>query len=405
MTYTPITPFRRTVDAALVKHHSQPEKPLPPQGVNKWEVLRELGAARKRLGVTDRELIVLQALLSFYPKPVLGGNGPSLVVHPSNVSICERLNGMPCSTMRRHLSGLVHAGLITRRDSPNGKRYARRYGDEKIAFGFDLTPLVHRHAEICDLAEAERAEVEEYKRLRQSVSLMRRDLAGLAAFGLTTRPDQDLWGQLVDMARQAAQDLRRLLSPEALGDLRSSLLASLDKARGLLAMETDIMSTNASHSEQHYQNSSTDPHDLEPCLEQAKGEAQYPDQGSSPVVVPAPVSTAPENQRLPNVPLGLVLAACAEIKTYTPDKIHHWHDFVAAADRVRPMMGISPSAWQDAMEAMGPEEAAVVIAGILERFTEIKSPGGYLRHLTRKAEEGTFSCGPMVMALMRREAA
>jgi replication initiation protein RepC len=45
------------------------------------------------------------------------------------------------------------------------------------------------------------------------------------------------------------------------------------------------------------------------------------------------------------------------------------------------------------------------VIAMLERFSDIQSPGGYLRHLTRKAEDDAFSCGPMIMALMRREAA
>ncbi|MBD3666239.1 replication initiation protein RepC [Sulfitobacter aestuariivivens] len=36
----------------------------------------------------------------------------------------------------------------------------------------------------------------------------------------------------------------------------------------------------------------------------------------------------------------------------------------------------------------------------LQRFTAIQSHGGYLRALSQKAEEGAFSPGPMVMALL-----
>lgn len=50
---------------------------------------------------------------------------------------------------------------------------------------------------------------------------------------------------------------------------------------------------------------------------------------------------------------------------------------------------------------MGPENAATVIACILERGGHINSAGGYLRDLTRRAERGEFSIGPMLMALMR----
>jgi replication initiation protein RepC len=50
---------------------------------------------------------------------------------------------------------------------------------------------------------------------------------------------------------------------------------------------------------------------------------------------------------------------------------------------------------------MGPENAATVIACILERGGHINSAGGYLRDLTRRAERSEFSLGPMLMALMR----
>ncbi len=368
---------------------------MPPQGVNKWEVLRELGVARSHLGVTDRELVVLQALLSFHPGTILGGNSADLVVHPSNASICERLNGMACSTMRRHLAGLVRAGLITRRDSPNGKRYARRYGDEKEAFGFDLSPLPRRFAEICAAAEAIRAEEQAYKRLRQTVSLMRRDLAGLVAYGAECAP-HPLWARLTGCVAAVARDLRRKLSLPDLVELETVLLEGLTEARGIIEPNTKDMSTNDAHSQHHYQNSNTDPHDLEPCFEKAGVEV-----GPNPEMS-EPVQT---DGNLPTLPLGLVKAACPEVQTYSPDKIRHWHDLVRAAHIVRPMMGISPSAWEDAQQAMGPENAAVVLAAMLERIEEIQSPGGYLRALTRKADAGMFSCGPMIMALMRKEAA
>ena len=49
---------------------------------------------------------------------------------------------------------------------------------------------------------------------------------------------------------------------------------------------------------------------------------------------------------------------------------------------------------------MGEIPAAILIACILQRASTIKSAGGYLRSLTRKAEAGKFSLGPMLMALI-----
>ncbi len=90
---------------------------------------------------------------------------------------------MPGSTMRRHVARLVEAGLLMRRDSPNGKRYVRKTGEERVAFGFDLSRLYCRSEEIARAAEAVREAEERVRRLREVVSLMRRDLAALADFG------------------------------------------------------------------------------------------------------------------------------------------------------------------------------------------------------------------------------
>ncbi len=54
---------------------------------------------------------------------------------------------------------------------------------------------------------------------------------------------------------------------------------------------------------------------------------------------------------------------------------------------------------------MGPENAAVTIACILERAGHIHSAGGYLRDLTAKAGRGEFSLGPVIMALLRANGA
>ena len=407
MDYTPITPFRRTLSPGQMQQALGADMPAPtpslaPSGVNKWEVLRELTVARVEFGLSDRDIAVLQALLSFRPGAILGGNSDDMVVHPSNRAICERLGGMPCSTMRRHLGNLVNSGLVVRRDSPNGKRYARTDGQGKVVFGFDLTPLAARHADICEAAEFIRAAQDRYKRLREAVSLMRRDLAGLAAWGLEMRPEAPLWPSLTLLAADTARALRRKLEMDDLMAMRDALQSALNTARGVLEHgEKQNMSTNDACSGQHYQNSNTNLYDSELSIENAKVEiapnnTQGGGDGDDPSLEP--------DQNLPNVPLGMVLACCHEIKSYGDGPLRHWHEFVRAADMLCPMMGISPSAWNDAKQAMGPEQAAVVLAAMLERFAEIKSPGGYLRHLTHKAQNNSFSCGPMVMALLRKQA-
>jgi replication initiation protein RepC len=78
-----------------------------------------------------------------------------------------------------------------------------------------------------------------------------------------------------------------------------------------------------------------------------------------------------------------------------------WRDLMAAVVVVKSMLGVSPSAYEEACGIMGPENAATVIACVLERAGYINSAGGYLRDLTRRAERGEFVIGPMLMLLSR----
>ena len=61
--------------------------------------------------------------------------------------------------LNRHL---IELGLVTMKDSPNGKRYGRRDARGRIveAYGFDLSPLAARYQEFVQLAEEGRAERE-----------------------------------------------------------------------------------------------------------------------------------------------------------------------------------------------------------------------------------------------------
>ena len=402
MEYTPISPFMRPISHAHLRVIERPEASVPGRPVNKWELLRELSKAQAAFGVSERDLTVLQGLLSFFPDDALGGNA-EMVVFPSNKAICERLNGMPCSTMRRHLARLVDAGLLQRRDSPNGKRYVRKHGEERVAFGFDLSPLYCQSEEIARAAEAVREAEERVRRLREVVSLMRRDLAALAEFGDEMQPGLGIWDQLRDKAILTARALRRKLSIEDLVAYRADLEALLDQARNIIdGSETEEMNTNDARSERHHHNSNKESIDLEPALEKSGAAAGVPD-----VDRDEPVADVDEQdtRHLPKIPLHLVIAACPSLKTFYQGEIRHWHQLFDAACHVRPAMGISASAWEEAQRFMGPEQASIVVSAMLERFEDIRSPGGYLRALTAKAVAGEFSCGPMVMALIGRRSA
>lgn len=419
------TPFgARPITAALIdraRRMDRAEPALP--RVDKWSLLTDLTEARAAFGVTERELAVLHALLSFHPSRELeeeiaaagagvrsGAARPDeivgsgfgaeaveaqeavedapapLIVFPSNVSLSARAHGLPESTLRRRLARLVEAGLIARHDSPNGKRYAARdrSGAIRRAFGFDLRPLLLRAAEIAQAAQAARDTRERARRAREAASLRLRDAAKLLAYGQETAPSED-WAPLEARLAEQRRTLRRRLPPEALREAAAAAAEVLAEVRGRL-LQTEEPSGSDARSERRHQSSKPDASASEPCHE---------DKGSGPAEARA---TEP-----PSVPFPLVRRACPQVALYARTDLRSWDDLVAAAETVRGMMGVSPDAWARARAAMGPPAAATALAAMLERFEEIRNPGGYLRALTAKAEADGFSPAPMVMALLNRQ--
>jgi replication initiation protein RepC len=384
------TPFgRRPATLAMVAAQLAAKTCPPDKTVHKWTLFRDLTEAKDRLGVTDRALAILQALLSFHQETALtSGN---LVVYPSNRELALRAHGIAPATLRRHLTALVDVGLIIRRDSPNGKRYARKGQGGRIeeAFGFDLSILVARADEIQRLAEEVREERREVAKLRERITLYRRDIAkmiGIAQDEALNGPWDDFRARFMPLIAPLPRNAGRVMLAAAVAEL-VTLHQAVHKC-----LEDHIIhlekSANESQSERHYQNSKPDPLEFEPRFQESRPDA-------APIADPPPISPPRA------YPLGMVLEACPSIADYRSDRIQNWRDLIDTAGLVRSVLGISPSAWQEACDVMGAEAAATVIAAILERHEHIRSAGGYLRSLTDKARAGEFSLGPVLMALMR----
>lgn len=387
------TPFgRRPVSAGLISHNKTANGCPDLPRTDKWEVFRQICTARVALGVTDRDLTVLNALLSFHPEVKLSQQA-SLIVFPSNRTLGERAHGMAESTLRRHLAALVEAGLIMRHDSPNGKRYARRSrdGDMTRAFGFDLRPLLMRSAEFAQAAQAAEDATERRRRLREQITLTKRDALKLAAYAQEQGVPGD-WADTLSDLLDVHKAMRRKLPIDQLDNMLTTTTRILDRVTALLRTETEEMSVSDSQNERHYQNSDKYYSDSEQCAEEHDVAANAPSNKD--------INKDQNACTLPKLPLNFVLKACPDIKPYLIDDIRRWHDLIKSAALLRSMMGISPTAWDEAQSTMGPESAAVVVCCILQRFSHIRNPGGYLRSLSAKAALGTFSPAPMVMALL-----
>jgi replication initiation protein RepC len=361
---------------------------------HKWKVFRTITECREDLGISDRALSVLNALLTCLPEIAMTA-GPDLTVFPSNAQLSLRTHGMPETTLRRHLRALVDAQLIIRKDSPNGKRYARRGegGGIEHAYGFDLTPVVARAEEFERLAAETRRRRQAAALARERITILRRDIAKMIATGLEEGIRGDWQGFHASFVRLSGR-LPRVVTPELLEPLAGDLHALAVEIGNVLEshVKTQNLTGNDAHFGAHHQNSKTDSNiEFEPSLRNKPGAGFGPIQ---------------QTLRPPQTgfPLGMILKACPDIAMYDRNGIANWRDLITTAGVVRGALGISPSAWEEACDVMGDTDAAVTIAAILQRAAEINSPGGYLRGLTQKARGRQFSIGPMIMALLKRQA-
>jgi len=394
------TPFgRRSLTLAHVASQATAKARPPDKAVHKWQVFRAICTAKARIGVSERALAVLDALLSFHPETTLSGEG--LIVFPSNQQLALRAHGMAPATLRRHLAALVDCGLIIRRDSPNGKRFARkgRGGTIEMAFGFELSLLVARAEEFEAWAEDVQAEERALRLVRERITLCRRDIAKMIATGIeegvpTRRAGQGPsdWPEIHGLYRSILARLPRTATREELEPIANDLTLLADEILILLEshVNSSVSSVNESQTERHIQNSNPNPlPELEPGFQESQGPKSEP-------------QVEPSGPPQPAFPLSMVLEACPDIVDYAKGGIANWRDLLIVAAVVRSVLGISPSAWEAAQSVMGELPVAIVVAAILQRGAAITSAGGYLRELTRKAEVGEFSLGPMLMALMAK---
>ena len=394
-THISTTPFgRRALTLGQIASQATAKAMPKEAAANKWLVFQHIREARELLGATDRSLAILNALLSFHRETELSAEG-ELIVWPSNEQLMARANGISPATLRRHLAVLVECGLIIRRDSPNGKRFARRSraGEVEQAYGFDLSPIIARAEEFRDLAETVQKEKKAFRVARERLTLLRRDIVKMIDTGIEEGVPGN-WGRVLQAYQTIIATLPRTAPRQLFEDICGQLAELHAEISDVLESFTKTQNSNAneSHSERHIQNSNP-----ESKFESEQGFREK-NEASGNAAETDNVRSLPKR----DLPLSIVLDACPNLlEIVQSGEIRHWRDLLAPAELGRTMLGISRSAWQDAQGVMGEVQAAIALAAIYQRSDQINSAGGYLRSLTDKAREGKFSTWPMIMALLR----
>lgn len=417
-TQTSITPFgQRKLSLGHIATQMVANAAKPATVVHKWQVFGAIREARELVGATDRSLAILHALLSFHPETALVTDGRH-IVWPSNDQLAARANGMPASTLRRHIAVLVDCGLIIRRDSPNGKRFARKGPDGEVeqAFGFDLSPLVARADEFAALAQSVQAEKKALRLAKERVSLLRRDIVKIIEAGLSEGAPAD-WLEHQAAYHAIMAGLPRSAPRAILDQVGDELEILRETVRDLLEafVKTEILNANESQNGRHIQatapNRSVDgSFDRSRSSDRQANSSAFGEEAfrEKPGAGGADAQETDTPRRTPdsdilNISLSLTKQACPDVADALPDIFSTWGSLRGANQALCRMAYINPQVWEQARAELGPDLAVVALALTVQRAFagEVKNPGAYLRGLIQKGGKGELFLSRSLFAMAK----
>jgi replication initiation protein RepC len=165
------TGFRRMTPGLLKADRTAEKFTGFPEGVTSHgQLLAAFKAAVPRLGISPR-LVHAVDYLFCHSRPQDWEPVARPIVWPSNETLRITL-GLERSQVKEIIRRLIALGLVTMKDSPNGRRYGNRHPNNDTgriteAYGFDLSLFAVRYAEFKQLAKEHNAERRAMAKLRR----------------------------------------------------------------------------------------------------------------------------------------------------------------------------------------------------------------------------------------------
>jgi replication initiation protein RepC len=391
-----------------------------PESVKAYgQLLAAFKAAAPRLGISARVTHAVDFLFSF-TKPQDWQPDSRPIVWPSNETLRTAL-GLERSQVKDIIRRLIELGLITMKDSPNGKRYGHRHPNNETgriteAYGFDLSLFAVRHAEFVRLAEEHAAERQAMRKLRRRKTIAHKGIIQILETAREYGFEPEEW----EILARETKDLARALKVVDKVDEMEAGVASLERrwqaARARIEVLLGTVDSNPKEPENrpHYYNYNPTSNLEKDTVIAAKECSEVGAAPSSPlqqavsqgIKIQDPVSR-PVPQHDPG---GLVDRISADelarlapaLRKYLSGPNPNWPDIVNAADWLRGELGVSKSAWADACVKMGRERAAIAIALVTTKEPgHVKNPGGYFRSMLRKDLAGDLHLDQSIWGLRR----
>jgi replication initiation protein RepC len=331
---------------------------------------------------------------------------------------------------------LVELGLVSMKDSPNGKRYGRRGPKGKIieAYGFDLSPLANRFAEFQAVAEEAREARARMQALRRRATIARNGIRqiietaieeGLTGFNWTYwREEAATLGRGIAAIRDANEmewavvrlerfqlDARVALD-SALSDRRDASTKPVNKNPTGPLNEPHITTTNhlinpkdtvVAHEKSSFGQEVAQTERVGALANRKVGAPGGDDKIKQ-------LGKTERKERTDNgsvmkmTPFDLVRLA-PRLRPYLAKGDPSWPEIVDAADWLRHDLGVSKPLWGEACLTMGREQAAIALAIVSTKPPEHfrSTPGGYFRGMVVKAKAGELHLSRTIWGMRDRK--
>jgi replication initiation protein RepC len=374
-----------------------------PDGVTVYgQLLAAFKAAAPRLGLAPRLVYAIDWLFRFTQpqdwqreaRPIVW---PSALLQQEALGVCE-------SQAKRLNRSLIELGLITMKDSPNGKRYGRRDAQGRIveAYGFDLSPLAARYQEFVRLAEEGRAEREAMGRLRRRATIARKGIVQILETARDHNLSDEEWSTLERDMRTIVEKVGHAERPNVMEAGVVNLERRQNEARNRLEIllkevkKPLLPSENAPH--QYTYNPTLNPE--QDTVITSKTSSETPD---IPVPPSATLKTSkqPEKGTVHGIRPDELVRLAPRLKTYLCHPNPTWPEIIDAADWLRYDLDISKPLWGDACLIMGRDLAAITLAIVSTKDREYfrTTPAGYFHGMLQKAKAGELHLERSVWAL------
>ncbi len=347
-----------------------------------WASIDLLKIIRKNLKLSDRDFSVLNGLAALALKRDRAGD---LIVFASNKTLSLKANGMGIRTLRRRLANLIECGIIHRRSSPNGKRYAHHDADGNIiaAYGFDLSPLLERMQEF-----RERVALEEEHRAMHRVV---RDRLSLLRMSFPIDSDEDV------ILRTALRRTSTTTSQmEVLIELFTPVNSLIDPTSDLDELANPArLSATEGQNDRHLQSSKQSKYER-------KKETRNRDKPAQNQIDTSEANHEHSTTR-PDIQYYEVVQACPEAMSFAQKVPKSWTDLYAFSRWIAPMIGISTQVVDQAELSLGKANLAMTLLAIVQTSGTIRNPGAYLRSLFQGPKAQGYCASRYIRHLLRNQ--